>query len=239
MTEQEWLTSSDWLKLWFHSSEVGLRTERKTRLFAAATCRRFYHRLLEPRSIRAVELCELYADGSASEDELDEALDAFDLDGDPLPYVCAVAASAVRWLCYQEYKVGRATEAAPIIEGYEALIAEGVMAESAPESVATSLENHRTYREGVARGEAIQADLLRDVIGNPFRRVSVTHSWLSRTVVALAQSVYADRAFDRLPVLADALEEAGCTDETILSHCRGLGPHVRGCWVVDLLLGKE
>src|SRR5437762_722095 len=55
----------------------------------------------------------------------------------------------------------------------------------------------------------------------------------------LAQAVYEERAFERLPVLADALEEAGCTDAAILDHCRSPGPHARGCWVVDLLLGRE
>jgi hypothetical protein len=63
--------------------------------------------------------------------------------------------------------------------------------------------------------------------------------WNESTVTELAQAIYTDRAFDRLPILADALEEAGCTDAAILEHCRGPGPHVRGCWVVDLLLGKE
>jgi hypothetical protein len=55
----------------------------------------------------------------------------------------------------------------------------------------------------------------------------------------LAQAIYDDRAFDRLPILADALEEAGCDTADILAHCRGPGPHVRGCWVVDLILGKQ
>lgn len=84
-----------------------------------------------------------------------------------------------------------------------------------------------------------QASLLREIAGNPFRPVSVDPSWPTKTVAALAQAIYDSRAFDRLPILADALEETGCTDEEILSHCRGPGPHVRGCWVVDLLLGKE
>ena len=73
MTEQQWLTSGDWLKLWFHSSDVGLRTERKTRLFAAAACRRFAHRLVDPRCLRAVEVCEAYADGQADADDLRSA----------------------------------------------------------------------------------------------------------------------------------------------------------------------
>ncbi|MBM4071279.1 MAG: hypothetical protein FJ271_20430 [Planctomycetes bacterium] len=63
--------------------------------------------------------------------------------------------------------------------------------------------------------------------------------WNDDTIPRLAHSIYDERAFDRLPILADALEAAGCTDAEILSHCRGPGPHVRGCWVVDLILGKE
>jgi hypothetical protein len=79
----------------------------------------------------------------------------------------------------------------------------------------------------------------RDIFGNPFRPVAFADSWRSETVVALAAGIYAERAFDRMPILADALEEAGCDHADVLSHCRGPGPHVRGCWVVDGLLGKE
>jgi hypothetical protein len=82
-------------------------------------------------------------------------------------------------------------------------------------------------------------DLFRDTFGNPFRPVSVDRAWRTSNVVALAEAIYKDRAFDRLLILADALEDAGCGDAAILEHCRGPGPHVRGCWVVDLLLGKE
>jgi hypothetical protein len=63
--------------------------------------------------------------------------------------------------------------------------------------------------------------------------------WNDGTVVKLAQSIYDERRFTDLPILADALEDAGCADADILAHCRGPGPHVRGCWVVDLLLGKS
>jgi hypothetical protein len=83
-----------------------------------------------------------------------------------------------------------------------------------------------------------QCDLLRDLIGNPFRPVAVASAWLTPTVRALAQGVYEERAFDRLPILADALEEAGCADPDLLGHLRGPGPHVRGCWAVDLLSAK-
>ena len=86
--------------------------------------------------------------------------------------------------------------------------------------------------------EVAQARLLRCVLGNPYRPVSVRPSWLTPGVVALAGAVYADRGFDRLPQLADALRDAGCDDADILGHCRQPGEHGRGCWVIDLILGK-
>jgi hypothetical protein len=87
---------------------------------------------------------------------------------------------------------------------------------------------------------AALATLLRDIIGPlPFRRVAIETSCLTPTVLAIAHGIYDDRVFDCLPVLADALEEAGCDHADLLSHLRGLGPHVQGCWVLDLLLGKE
>ena len=79
----------------------------------------------------------------------------------------------------------------------------------------------------------------RDVSGNPFRPVAVDPAWRSAEVLAIATAVYADRAFDRMPILVDALEEAGCVNADVLVHCRSDCPHVRGCWVVDLLLGHE
>ena len=84
-----------------------------------------------------------------------------------------------------------------------------------------------------------QCHLVRCMFGNPFRPPTLTRAWLSSTVVSLAQTVQDERAFDRLPILANALEDAGCCDANILGHCRGPGPHVRGCWVVDLLLAKN
>ena len=80
---------------------------------------------------------------------------------------------------------------------------------------------------------------IRDIFGNPFRPVTLDPTRLIPKVKALAQAIYDDRAFDRLTSLGDALEEAGCHATDILAHCRQVGPHVRGCWVVDLLLGKE
>lgn len=86
------------------------------------------------------------------------------------------------------------------------------------------------------RDHTLFADILRDIVGNPFRSVIADPSWFTSTVLALAQDIYLARAFDRLPILADALQDAGCDSSDILDHLRGPGPHVKGCWVVDLLL---
>ena len=81
--------------------------------------------------------------------------------------------------------------------------------------------------------------ILRDITPPLFRTVAFDPRWRSETAVALAAGIYEDRAFDRLPILADALEEAGCDHADVLAHCRGPGPHARGCWVVDLVLNKS
>jgi hypothetical protein len=82
--------------------------------------------------------------------------------------------------------------------------------------------------------------LIRDIFGNPFRPVTFDPSWRTSTVVALAQQMYESRDFAPMPILADALQDAGCDHPDILAHCRDPVPaHVRGCWVVDLILGKE
>lgn len=82
------------------------------------------------------------------------------------------------------------------------------------------------------------ASLVRDIVGRPSSLVTPDPDWLTSTVTQLAAAIYQDRAFDSLPILADALEDAGCDNSDILAHCRGPEKHVRGCWVIDLLLGK-
>ena len=84
-----------------------------------------------------------------------------------------------------------------------------------------------------------QASLVREIFGNPFRPLSMDPSWLTPAVIELAQANYDDRAFDQMPELTHTLHEAGCENAEILSHCRGPWPHVKGCWAVDLVLGRE
>jgi len=94
-------------------------------------------------------------------------------------------------------------------------------------------------RKAMSEGKHFLADLVRDIFGNPFRPINLDSSWLTSDVLSLARGIYDERAFDRMSILADALQDAGCTNEDILSHCRDANQiHVRGCWVVDLLLGK-
>jgi hypothetical protein len=100
----------------------------------------------------------------------------------------------------------------------------------------------RRVAGGARAAPFAQANLLRDIFGNPFRPVVVDPrraAWNNGLVLKLARTTYDDRAFDRLPVLADALEDAGCSDAQLLGHLRGSGPHVRGCWALDLILAKE
>ncbi|MBY0461546.1 MAG: hypothetical protein K2V38_29875 [Gemmataceae bacterium] len=79
----------------------------------------------------------------------------------------------------------------------------------------------------------------RCVVGNPFRPVDFRPDWRTDTAVLIAREMYESRDFGAMPILADALQDAGCDHADILAHCRGTGPHVRGCWVVDLVLGKK
>ncbi|MBS0264622.1 MAG: hypothetical protein JSS02_21990 [Planctomycetes bacterium] len=85
----------------------------------------------------------------------------------------------------------------------------------------------------------MQVVLIHDIFGNPFQPVACDSRWLSESVVTLAQEIYHKREFDRLPALADRLDDAGCANSQVIEHLRQPGPHVRGCWIVDLLLGQS
>lgn len=191
-------------------------SSRKRRLFSVACCRRVWHLLGEIKQTQAyLSLCEgltsaeAYADGTGPHYEK-VTLIRNEENGRSYSEGCLDAQEAVWW-------------AASLLT---VIFAPGLCREASPHSD----EEHA------------QSDILRDLIGNPFRPVTIEPAWLAwnnATVPRLAASIYDDRAFDRMPVLADALEDAGCTNPDILEHCRGGGEHVRGCWVVDLLQGKE
>jgi hypothetical protein len=107
-------------------------------------------------------------------------------------------------------------------------------------SVSRYVERHSTEGKTARRDELrILTDIIRCVLGNPFKRVALSPDWRTDTAVSLAHHMYESRDFSAMPILADALQDAGCDNEDILAHCRQPGEHVRGCWVVDLVLGKS
>jgi hypothetical protein len=101
------------------------------------------------------------------------------------------------------------------------------------------LHDGGAWRHGATAYADRVAPVVRDILGNPLRPAALDPEWLTADVRGLAAAAYEDRAFDRLPILADALADARCADEAMLGHCRDGSPHVRDCWVVDLILSKD
>jgi hypothetical protein len=239
LTEEEWLACEDPNPM----GDVlrGKATARKLRLFACACCRQVVWDLLtDERSRAAVAVAERFADGLATTEKLAAA--------------GQLAAQAIAALTYgtKTYHAASAAHATTRIDWSPEVMAhhaawgayvsgEQIIVGMARRAKAVR-ERQKAARAAVRLAKAKEATLLRDVFGNPFRPPpSMDAAWLAwhdGTVRRLAEAVYEERAFDRLPVLADALEEAGCTNEEVLAHCRAPGPHTKGCWVVDALLGK-
>jgi hypothetical protein len=236
----------------------GRASDRKLRLFACTCCRRIWHLFWHERSRAAIEVAERYADGFATAGELSEsrigAEEAWVAARrrpkssktaeyyQPDDAAAEAASAAVAPTVWLPAGVDRQADGAINAAGAAANA-------SAAERVCAAAEvDSSIYLDGsdediwntVREQEwALHCDLLRDFFGNPFRPLSLDQSSLTPAVVSLAQTIYDDRTFDRMPELVAALESAGCNDANILDHCRSVGPHVRGCWVVDLILGKK
>ena len=225
MTEEEWLACSDPQAMRLFLERRGHKSNRKLRLFAVACCRRFWSGLRGDRSRAAVETAERYADGLATVGELRAAFTAAYAAVDdclhfsPFSEDQAVAAylSAARNITESDTEVPEEEDTHEVVAHAISYAVDGDLAVS-----------HLQY-----------PILLRDIVGNPFRPVSFAPAWRTSTAVALAKQMYESRDFGAMPILADALQDAGCDNADILDHCRGPGPHVRGCWVVDQMLGKE
>lgn len=246
MTETEWFDCSDVsAMLDFLPGKV---SDRKLRLFATACCRRIWHRLSDMRSQNAIEVAEQYVDGRRSEKTRNEASHVAYALVDPR----------------EEPPLGEFGSAA--LAAFWAIEGDAIEAADAVRDViwfethsASSVKRSEKAFNAQEEEQELQCHLLRCIFGNPFRSLPPKQGkkqwkeklrtwlhWHDATVPKLAQAIYDERELPsghldaaRLAILADALEEAGCTDQTILEHCRGPAPHVRGCWVVDLLLGKE
>ncbi len=230
MTEAEWLAGSDPRPMLEYLRERGQLSERKARLFAVATARAVWPWMPDARSREAVEVGERYADGLVGQKALRAVRrEAFAAGRASPPRSSAYTAAVVALdVCLNTRRHDR----------LQLVVATAGCARSL---IFTVLGD----AAGWAAGKA-QCDLLRDAFGNPFRPVAVPRPWLTPAVVSLAQAAYDNRELPagtlenaRLAILADALEEAGCDSADVLVQCRSPGPHVRGCWVVDLVLGKE
>ena len=217
MTESEWLECSKPTPML--EFVLSTASTRKLRLFACACCRAIWDALSDNNLRSDVERAERIADDLAAEQQrvLPKTLQmgAYILS----PTQCA--GSAVRWAVESPLRMQEARNGAAL--------------------VVESVSVRRRWQITVN-----QSRYIRDIFANPFRSVSIHDAWLTPTVTTLAQAAYDNRTLPsgeldpaRLAVLADALMDAGCDSADILSHLREPGPHVRGCWVVDLLLGKE
>lgn len=207
-------------------------SDRKLRLFAVGCCRQVWHLLTDPRSRKAVEVAERFADGLATEEDLGDAFERGPADTD---HTQDYMAMDLAWIACSSRQ-----NQTSIADFFRA---------SHPKEI-----------------DAAAASLLREIVGNPFRPVVlapeepadvfaalgvmgrelkrperryVKRGWLTSDAIAIATAIYADLDWPSLPILADALTDAGCDSEDLLGHLRSPGPHVRGCWALDLILGKS
>jgi hypothetical protein len=203
-------------------------TDRKLRLYFCAWAREVWHRLSDEGSKEAVETAELFADGLVPRSELTRVF----------------RAAHQAWKDIRVDFSGRHGKQCKSPKGSRP----AKMAAEAACNAANPALKQRTARLTAWRENAVRilrlAGVLRDLFGPlPFRPAPVIEpdwlSWREGTVIKVARAIYEERAFDQLPVLADALEEAGCAHRELLGHLRGPCEHVRGCWTLDLILGKE
>jgi hypothetical protein len=210
MTEEEWLNSTDPNQVFKHIARQP--SPRTRQLFACACCRHVYWTRL-PAEIQAViEFSERYADGLATESELDRAL-----------------------RLASDYEESQHRERGSRL-----------FSEMPPGARAATWAKHAIFGQAIFEpndtSRLTRSHFYREIYGNGFHAVTLDPSWLDLNhgaVRQLAQSIYQERTFADLPFLADALEEAGCSDAVILDHLRSPWPHVRGCWALDLILGKS
>jgi hypothetical protein len=243
-----------------------LMSERKLRLFLVACCRAHWERFTDAECREAIECAERIADGQGFASELDTRelqLSAMAEEAEArlrearstaeshLMLMTTYARRAAECTCrpfadliHQLTALGRSPNFVPIHPRHRVIRADYGIGD-----ICKAVREHHLHIHGdegtnwkrvVQEVERGQAEIIRDIVGNPFRPVALDPAWRTSDVFLLARGIYDDRAFDRMPILADALQDAGCDNDNILSHCHNTNQvHARGCWVVDLLLGKE
>ena len=205
MDDVEWVTCSHPIMMLEHLR--GQASDRKLRLFAIACCHQVRDLLTSNGFGEDLAVVERFADGLATEEELRSV--HLRLPDSPTNQAATLTAHAAAVGTVGACSILRAEASGNL----------------------TNPKSEGDYYAGEAGEMRRQCRLFRDIIGNPFRPVTVDPDWLTSTVNALAQIMYEHRDFSPMPILADALQDAGCDNTDILNHCRGPGPHVRGCWV--------
>ncbi|WP_227254835.1 hypothetical protein [Frigoriglobus tundricola] len=237
MTEAQWLSHSDPLTMLPFLKKTA--SDRKLRLFACGCARRIWHMLSDERSRTAVETAERHADGRADNEQLARACeDAFEANRDirstePQSDAADMAACVACDAAWPNEDM----RTSPTGDEYSGVVDAAQCTASAAEYAAHGAKRE-PRRERKVEEQAL-ANYVRDIFGNPFRPVTFSADWRTDTTVSLARQMYDTRDFSAMPILADALQDTGCDSAEILAHSRGPGPHVCGCWVVDLVLGKE
>jgi hypothetical protein len=212
MTEAEWLECEDPQRMLEFLR--GKTSDRKLRLFACGCARQEWHLLIDERSQQAIELAEQFSDGRVGVQEMERARAGIahlvnDLDDTTIKGSLQIVAAT---------KAFEVTRTEPYFPG---------------QHVTWSIAARGTG------GTPAAPHLLRCIFGNPLQAAALEPSCRTALIEQMAKGIYDDRRFEDLPILADALEEAGSRDQPILDHLRSPGPHVRGCWPLDLILGKE
>jgi hypothetical protein len=211
MQEAAWLKCSSVVDLLEHLT--GKVSVRKLRLFACACCRCLWGSFEDEPARKAVESAERFADGLETWGRMTE--------------------------------LGRATRSVPgnprTAPPRAVAFAEAASCCTySTESLAAQSASNLARQAGGT--ERQQVALIREIFGNPFRPIALDPyllAWSDGAIVSLARGIYEERAFERMPILGDALEEAGCTNQEILDHCRAPRDHVRGCWLLDALLSRQ
>lgn len=233
MDERTWLTSHEGDKMLIGAVHA---TPRQYRLIAAACARLVLRHAAQESCLKAIEIAELFADELATGEQRRQAeISCYDTRRTPgmiailqdAGLAARAAAGATVWLI-------------------PSMAANRVIEMSTVAAAPWRFEDDHCVHQGNPDAKiahlTLVANIIREICGNPFRPVIVPatcRAWDSGQVGRLAEAIYAERRYQELPVLADALEDAGCTEPVLLSHLRGGGPHVRGCWALDLARGTN
>jgi hypothetical protein len=217
-------------------------SQRKRFLFMAAVGRHIAALMTEPECVRVVEACEEFAEGVIDVDAFSD-LHAIGQDACWRSSAPAIGRAANDYVCriLDDFKHNECIYFALDTLAYVAATEAGVLKPSATYREAEAVWQHPLFLAGKQAAERTFLGYMHDVFGpDPYEPLKFDPSWRTDTVESIARSMYASRDFSGMPVLADALQESGCENPDILRHCRDPhASHVRGCWVVDLVLGKK